>query len=199
MKREVQNAQSIVPNVYIPRSSHVTFEYKRKYPMRSIVSILTLIILATTSAAEEFKVFIEQSGSLTWTNSVSNAYYQVEWKSDLNDEWRTDNPFLPINSASNSVSAPIPMYFRVVARYTPEAACFFKLALIDDAVEQWATESSSPDGTYATRDDIIPYIDHQYTNNLFECPSTDGVYAIGPVGGKAQCSYHGTEEFPTGN
>jgi hypothetical protein len=164
--------------------------------MKPIVYILTLIFIASTSLAGEFKVFIEQSGSLSWTNSVSNAYYQIEWKSDLNDNWRTGNPFLPIHSNSNSISTPIPMYFRVVAKYTPEAACFLNLARIDDAKAKWIIETSPEEGTFIQQVDILPYIDPLYTNSIFQCP-LEGDYYIGQVGADegCQCTYHGTEEW----
>lgn len=68
------------------------------------------------SFGEEFVISLEGNGDLSWTNSVSNAIYQIEWKSSLDGEWRTDSPFERIESNSDVITNSIPRFFRVTAK-----------------------------------------------------------------------------------
>jgi formylglycine-generating enzyme required for sulfatase activity len=55
------------------------------------------------------------NGILTWTNSVTNAAYRIEWTSSLGDEWRQSWQSLAyVESLTNQAFAvKVPMFYRV--------------------------------------------------------------------------------------
>ena len=85
--------------------------------MKYIIPSLLFTFITFQSFSEEFVISLEKNGILSWTNSISNAVYQIEWKSSLNDgEWRTDSPFEHFASNSDVITNNIPMFFRVTAK-----------------------------------------------------------------------------------
>ncbi|HVV71839.1 MAG TPA: hypothetical protein VHI52_10130, partial [Verrucomicrobiae bacterium] len=83
----------------------------------------TLLLLISGSlawsaaAADLFIESLNRDGRLTWTNSVSNATYRVEWSGSLSGPWNDFNTLTNLNSlaATNTrVSVRVPMFYRVV-------------------------------------------------------------------------------------
>jgi hypothetical protein len=80
-----------------------------------LLSIGTLVSAA--SAADLVIQSLDRNGQLTWTNSVSNATYRVEWAGSLSGPWRDFRELTNLSSfaASNtSVTVTVPMFYRVV-------------------------------------------------------------------------------------
>jgi len=82
---------------------------------------LTLLVCGgvvySCSAAELYIDSLSRNGLLTWTNSVSNATYRVEWAGSLNGPWMQFDALTNLDSiaASNTtVTVTVPMFYRVV-------------------------------------------------------------------------------------
>lgn len=60
------------------------------------------------------------NGILTWTSSLSNAAYRVEWAPSLSATW-TDSwqNLVGIQIATPTCSVPVPMFYRVIAQHPP--------------------------------------------------------------------------------
>ena len=160
--------------------------------MKYIILTISLLISAF-SYAEDFTLSIESSGTLSWSNSVSNAVYNIEWASELGKEWRSDNPFERIHSSSNHIVVPIPMYFRVVARDANQIQCWDNLDKLDKAIDQWALETATQIGSTIDTNEVIWYIHPDNRDTVFICPS-GGEYDLGMVGDEPTCSIHGISE-----
>ena len=64
------------------------------------------------------------NGDLTWTNSVSNATYRVEWASSLTGTWfRSWQELSHVETHSNTtISVSVPMFYRVIMLSNPMSA-----------------------------------------------------------------------------
>jgi hypothetical protein len=86
-----------------------------------IYSIL-LVCLQTSSFGQTSVITsLQSNGVITWTNSVSNAIYRIEWASTLNGSWQSSwDSLRNIATDTNlSTSASVPMFYRVTM--IPEA------------------------------------------------------------------------------
>jgi hypothetical protein len=65
------------------------------------------------------------NGTLTWTNSVNNATYRVEWAGSVTGPWQNFDALINLNSISATstvVSVQVPMFYRVVWTDPPAPA-----------------------------------------------------------------------------
>ena len=65
------------------------------------------------------------NGTLTWTNSVSNATYRVEWAGSVTGPWQSFDALTKLTSisaTSSVVTVQVPMFYRVVWTDAPEPA-----------------------------------------------------------------------------
>lgn len=86
--------------------------------MKHLIAILLGCALVCLSRAAELPVVsLGGNGVLTWTNSVSNATYRVEWASSPAGPWQqfsvlTNLDF--IKASNTTVQLFVPMFYRVV-------------------------------------------------------------------------------------
>ena len=81
--------------------------------LASIVTISALLVAFAFGQDLEITSF-DTNGRLTWTNSVSNATYRIEWSPSLQSPWQTNSPFNLIQGTSTVMAAEVPMFYRVV-------------------------------------------------------------------------------------
>lgn len=86
--------------------------------MKNLILLFVCASLAGAASSTELRIdSLNRNGLLTWTNSVSNATYRVEWAGSIEGPW---NPFSALTNldsivASNTtVTATVPMFYRVV-------------------------------------------------------------------------------------
>ncbi len=75
-------------------------------------------------AAEVRIESLSRNSELTWTNSVSNATYRVEWAAALTGPWQQFSALTNLSSVSASnttVTVTVPMFYRVVWTDPPTA------------------------------------------------------------------------------
>ena len=78
--------------------------------------------------------------------------------------------------------------FSKMRKTSQKTMCKVNLEQIDGQKEIWATTEKRADGDVPTSQQLASY----FKGEIFpECPS-GGTYSIGPVGGAASCSQHGT-------
>jgi hypothetical protein len=86
--------------------------------MKAFLEVLILGGLLCVQASAQVTIdSLNRNGELTWTNSVSNATYRVEWAGSLAGPWQPFSVLTNLDSitASNtSVTVTVPMFYRVV-------------------------------------------------------------------------------------
>lgn len=88
--------------------------------MKMNILILSLGAAVVASGVAMCQVVIEsldRTGALTWTNSISNATYRVEWASSPTGAWQNFDSLtnlLSIHAMTNVVTSQVPMLYRVV-------------------------------------------------------------------------------------
>jgi hypothetical protein len=85
--------------------------------MKPFFAVLVLGGLCIGASAQVVIDSLRENGRLTWTNSVSNATYRVEWAGSLAGPWQPFSALTNLDSivASNtSVTVTVPMFYRVV-------------------------------------------------------------------------------------
>ncbi len=91
--------------------------------MRTCFIYYILLVCLQTSSFGQTSVItsLQSNGVITWTNSVSNAIYRIEWASTLNSSWQSSwDSLRNITTDTNlSASASVPMFYRVTM--IPEA------------------------------------------------------------------------------
>ncbi len=77
------------------------------------------LVMAGTALAQSPDITSFQgNGQLTWTNSDTNLFYQVQWAASLtaSNAWRSDYSSLRgIRSTNGSTTVSVPMFYRVSA------------------------------------------------------------------------------------
>jgi hypothetical protein len=82
---------------------------------RTAVISFALCCIVEGSQAQDLEITsFDHNGNLTWTNSVSNATYRIEWSPSLKDGWNTNSPFEAISGTGFVMSAKVPMFYRVM-------------------------------------------------------------------------------------
>jgi hypothetical protein len=84
--------------------------------MMKHIYIIGLCLMAFTSFAQNPVITSFQgNGVITWTNNVTNAIYRIEWASTPTGTWYNAWDILRnITVTTNtSMSAPVPMFYRV--------------------------------------------------------------------------------------
>jgi hypothetical protein len=72
-------------------------------------------LLTPAWAAELAITSLTSDGSLTWTNSVSNATYRVEWAGTATGPWQRFDALTNLSSIAATnvvVTVQVPMYYR---------------------------------------------------------------------------------------
>ena len=83
---------------------------------------------------------LDRTGTLTWTNSVSNATYRVEWASSPTGAWQDFSALtnlLSLHVTTHVVTAKVPMLYRIVWTDPPPL----------DPVGRWQYSAYNPNGT----------------------------------------------------
>jgi len=73
--------------------------------------------VAVVACAQMVITSLEKNGNLTWTNSVSNATYRVEWASSVTGPWQKFDALTNLSllsATSPAVTVKVPMLYRVV-------------------------------------------------------------------------------------
>ena len=84
---------------------------------RGAVLAAELLTMASALAQSPNIISFSGNGQLTWTNSDTNLFYQVQWASSLTatDAWHADYlPMADIRSSAGIVTSSVPMFYRVV-------------------------------------------------------------------------------------
>jgi hypothetical protein len=101
-----------------------------------------LLCSALLSGATDLKIDSFSDGQISWSNTVPNAVYQVEWRNALSrGGWtnRTDS-LVGIMSTNPVIHVEVPQFYRVTATSYPEEtnseACYqmYSNALLDAAI-----------------------------------------------------------------
>jgi len=86
--------------------------------MKALLELLILGGLLCTRASAQVTIdCLNRNGELTWTNSVSNATYRVEWAGSLAGAWQPFSVLTnsdSVTAANTSVTVTVPMFYRVV-------------------------------------------------------------------------------------
>jgi hypothetical protein len=94
-------------------------------PMKTAMACFAGASLAVTALASGVVITsLSRQGELTWTNSVSNATYRVEWSSSVAGPWQAFDALTNlslISATSSEVSVHVPMLYRVVWLDPPPA------------------------------------------------------------------------------
>jgi hypothetical protein len=75
------------------------------------------LLVASVVTAQLVITSFNQNGELTWTNSVSNATYRVEWASSATGPWNKFDALTNLtllSATTNVVTVKVPMFYRVV-------------------------------------------------------------------------------------
>ncbi len=83
-------------------------------------------LMASAALAGDFVITeFPGNGTLSWTNSVTNATYRVEWASSVTGPWQSFDALTNLTSISATsavVTVQVPMFYRVVWTDAPEPA-----------------------------------------------------------------------------
>jgi len=86
--------------------------------MKYIISLLISGSLVSAGFGADFVITsLSGNGQMTWTNSVTNASYRVEWASSLTGPWKQFNALTNLDSiraTNTTVTVAVPMFYRVV-------------------------------------------------------------------------------------
>jgi hypothetical protein len=86
--------------------------------MKTSFSVGLAVVLAVAAVAAELVIVsLDRHGELTWTNSVSNATYRVEWASSVAGPWQKFDALTNLtllSATSQAVTVKVPMLYRVV-------------------------------------------------------------------------------------
>jgi hypothetical protein len=96
---------------------------------------LAVVLAVAAVAAELVIVSLDRHGELTWTNSVSNATYRVEWASSVAGPWQKFDALTNLtllSATGNLVSVKVPMFYRVVWLDAPPWAGTYRYSGWDD-------------------------------------------------------------------
>jgi len=84
----------------------------------TIMLLASCVLTGTVRAQSPDIISFHGNGQLTWTNSNSNLFYQVQWAASLigTGVWQSSYATLSdIQSTNPTVTTPVPMFYRVAA------------------------------------------------------------------------------------
>jgi hypothetical protein len=174
--------------------------------MKFISTLIIAAVLAFPAFAADLVITsLTVNGQLTWTNSISNANYRVEWASSAAGPWQSFNALTNLDSiaASNTtMTVSVPMFYRVVWTDPPApqpagiwsfngysssgslvATGLVTVAGSGPATGSW-TLGPVPDGTNApaltcTNGDIAgDLVDRTLSLHLLGCGFAEGAYYL---------------------
>lgn len=115
--------------------------------MKRLMIMIVTLVMATTWGRAQTSVItsFQGNGALTWTNSMTNVAYQIEWASSVTGAWsRSWQTLNYVESHSNlAMTASVPMFYRVVMVTNPPPA---GTVLIDVGIFAMGDNSSTPSG-----------------------------------------------------
>jgi hypothetical protein len=83
------------------------------------------VLAASAVTAQLVITSFNQNGELTWTNSVSNATYRVEWANSATGAWNKFDVLTNLrllSATNNTVAVKVPTFYRVIWRDAPAHA-----------------------------------------------------------------------------
>ena len=86
------------------------------------LAIAIALIAASAIASDLVITSLERNGTLTWTNSVSNAVYQVQWANSVTGGWSNFQSLAALDTVQSTakvVSVKVPTFYRVAASEPP--------------------------------------------------------------------------------
>src|SRR6266508_627050 len=84
----------------------------KKKALLALIGAFVGLVLADAAVITS----LNRNGELTWTNSVSNATYRVEWASSAEGPWNKFDVLTNLtllSATSNVVTVKVPMFYRV--------------------------------------------------------------------------------------
>ncbi len=88
---------------------------RRHYFVAGSLAALALLVVSAISGQLVITSF-HTNGNLTWTNSVSNAAYSVQWASTVTGPWTNFQALTKLDyvqSTGATVTVKVPMFYRV--------------------------------------------------------------------------------------
>ena len=88
----------------------------------SHIAAILATVAVSAAAADLVITSFDHNGSLTWTNSLSNAVYQVQWANSVTGAWTNFQALAKLDSIQTTdkvLTATVPMFYRVAAQQTP--------------------------------------------------------------------------------
>lgn len=95
----------------------VEWTLHRSIPLKSFLALLFSAGLVCAGFASELVMLLKGNGQLTWTNSVTNAAYRIEWASSLAGPWQQFSALTNLDSiagTNTTLSVSVPMFYRLV-------------------------------------------------------------------------------------
>ena len=87
--------------------------------MKVPLLIMAAVALNTSIIAADLAISsLDRHGSLTWTNSITNAVYQVQWANSATGSWANFQALAnldSIQSTDTTVTVRVPLFYRVAA------------------------------------------------------------------------------------
>lgn len=108
--------------------------------MKRVLLLVTAAVLVGAAAWAQLRITsFKPDGELTWTNSVSNATYRIEWTDSLTGPWQSFDALTNLNSITTSSNratlhlpaTDVPTYYRVVWSDAPPYAGLYELREYD--------------------------------------------------------------------
>ena len=84
---------------------------------RTALLLLAVVFVGLVLADDLIITSFNRNGELTWTNSVANATYRVEWASSAEGPWNKFDALTNLtllSATTNVVTVKVPMFYRVV-------------------------------------------------------------------------------------
>ena len=87
--------------------------------MKTPLLAIAAVGLNTSAFAADLAITsLDRHGSLTWTNSVNNAVYHVQWANSATGSWANVQALAhldSIQSTDSAVTVRVPLFYRVTA------------------------------------------------------------------------------------
>jgi len=99
------------------------------------MAVVMALGVAVVACAQLVITSLDKNGELTWTNSVSNATYRVEWASSVAGPWQKFDALtnlMLLSATSPAVTVKVPMLYRVVWLDAPPWAGTYRYSGWDD-------------------------------------------------------------------
>lgn len=77
--------------------------------------LILAVVLMCGAARADLTIVCWSNSTITWTNSVSNGYYQLQWSPDMTDAWQAgwSNQAYFGGTTNRTITIDIPRYYRL--------------------------------------------------------------------------------------